>query len=278
MPNLLSALIGWFAPWRARVRAAGANAVLDAAAPAAPTVTTPDAEGALHEATSASPPTSADDTQSAVAVPGWFGKVPSLGDFASRRLPETFVSKWDTWLSESLEAAAQTLGDRFDDVYGAAPPWRFLLAPGVVDARPWVGVVVPSSDRVGRRFPLTIATVCRSVPSPLASLGPWWGTAVSAALAGREQGASVDALDEALAQLAAPAFDDVAATQGSIVARVSANGGFEAAFGRAVPWLLQACSGTSFWWLHGGNDGAPLVVVRGLPEAAAFARMLDGTL
>ena len=31
-------------------------------------------------------------------VPGWFGKLPGLGDFASRRLPDTFVAAWDRWL------------------------------------------------------------------------------------------------------------------------------------------------------------------------------------
>lgn len=27
--------------------------------------------------------------------PGFFGKLPCLGDFVRRRLPDTFVSQWD---------------------------------------------------------------------------------------------------------------------------------------------------------------------------------------
>jgi type VI secretion system protein ImpM len=40
-------------------------------------------------------------------VPGWFGKLPSLGDFASRRLPDAFVSRWDRWLQGGLARARE---------------------------------------------------------------------------------------------------------------------------------------------------------------------------
>ena len=33
---------------------------------------------------------------------GWFGKLPSLGDFAQRRLPPEFVQVWDDWLGAEL--------------------------------------------------------------------------------------------------------------------------------------------------------------------------------
>ena len=34
-------------------------------------------------------------TDAQTLIPGWYGKIPSLGDFASRRLPQSFVAAWD---------------------------------------------------------------------------------------------------------------------------------------------------------------------------------------
>ena len=93
----------------------------------------------------------------ALVIPGWFGKLPNLGDFASRRLPASFIEPWDEWLQHGMAAARRELGARWLDVYLVAPVRRFCVAPGVVDAHPWTGIVMPSVDRVGRHFPLTIA-------------------------------------------------------------------------------------------------------------------------
>ncbi|MGS0758915.1 type VI secretion system-associated protein TagF, partial [Roseateles sp. GG27B] len=35
-------------------------------------------------------------------IPGWYGKLPSLGDFASRRLNPDFIEDWDVWLATGL--------------------------------------------------------------------------------------------------------------------------------------------------------------------------------
>ena len=92
-----------------------------------------------------------------ISTPGWFGKLPSLGDFASRRLPDTFISRWDTWLQLGMAESRTMLGERWMDVYLTSPIWRFALMPGVLDEGAWAGVMMPSVDKVGRHFPLTIA-------------------------------------------------------------------------------------------------------------------------
>jgi type VI secretion system protein ImpM len=38
----------------------------------------------------------------------------------------------------------------------SVPIWRFCLSPGVAGASGVIGVLMPSVDRVGRRFPLTL--------------------------------------------------------------------------------------------------------------------------
>ena len=33
---------------------------------------------------------------------GWYGKLPASGDFATRRLPPSFIEPWDAWLNAML--------------------------------------------------------------------------------------------------------------------------------------------------------------------------------
>ena len=89
-------------------------------------------------------------------VAGWFGKLPMLGDFASRRLPDAFIGPWDEWLQASLASSRSATGDRWLDLYLTFPVWRFALPAGLIGDRCWIGVLLPSVDRVGRCFPLTI--------------------------------------------------------------------------------------------------------------------------
>src|ERR1700760_2726477 len=91
-----------------------------------------------------------------LTLPGWFGKIPGLGDFAHRRLPGRLVQRWDDWLSEELAESAQVLGEGWAQAYERAPALCFCATPGVVDETSWWGVVVSSYDRVGREFPLTV--------------------------------------------------------------------------------------------------------------------------
>ena len=91
------------------------------------------------------------------ARPGYFGKLPILGDFVSRRLSNGFIGAWDGWLQRCVLTSKERLGETWLTSFLGAPMWRFLLAPGVVSNEAWVGILIPSVDRVGRYFPLTIA-------------------------------------------------------------------------------------------------------------------------
>ena len=88
---------------------------------------------------------------------GFFGKLPSHGDFLRRQVSDAFVGVWDGWLQECLAASRAELGERWLDIYLTSPVWRFACAAGVCGPAPVVGVMVPSVDRVGRYFPLTLA-------------------------------------------------------------------------------------------------------------------------
>ena len=87
---------------------------------------------------------------------GFYGKLPSHGDFLRRRVSDQFVDAWDSWLRECLAASQTALGDRWLDVYLTSPAWRFACAAGACGPLPVIGVVAPSVDQVGRYFPLTL--------------------------------------------------------------------------------------------------------------------------
>lgn len=60
------------------------------------------------------------------------------------------------WLQSGLPAARMALGERWNACYMSAPIWRFTLSPAVAGRMAVQGVLMPSVDRVGRGFPLTL--------------------------------------------------------------------------------------------------------------------------
>ncbi len=87
---------------------------------------------------------------------GAFGKMPDVGDFFRLNAPGGFVRTWDSWLQQLLLEAQAVYGAEFDSHYMSAPLWRFTLAAGLAGPAKMMGVLMPSVDRVGRRFPLTL--------------------------------------------------------------------------------------------------------------------------
>ena len=124
---------------------------------------------------------------------GAYGKMPALGDFFRLGAAREFVTPWDIWLQSTLLTARQDLGAQFDDCYMSAPIWRFSLPPSVAGTQGVVGVLMPSVDRVGRRFPLTLlAQTGYEEQAPLRNL-IWQGPVLDAV-----EALALDALDDAM--------------------------------------------------------------------------------
>lgn len=87
---------------------------------------------------------------------GAFGKMPAVGDFFRLNTPAGFVSVWDDWIQRGMLAGQNALGDAWDAHYMSAPIWRFSLSTDLAGSGRVIGVMMPSVDRVGRRFPLTL--------------------------------------------------------------------------------------------------------------------------
>ena len=96
---------------------------------------------------------------------GWWGKLPARGDFVGRGLPPRWRADWDDWLQRGLGLAAAALeGDALRERLAGFAPWRYVALPARGEA--WCGIVVPSHDRVGRAFPLTLAERVTAPASP----------------------------------------------------------------------------------------------------------------
>jgi type VI secretion system protein ImpM len=187
---------------------------------------------------------------------GWYGKIPSLGDFASRRLPSGFIATWDSWLQHSMATSRVVLGEQWLECYLTSPLWRFALMPGVVDAggaSAWAGLLMPSVDRVGRHFPLTLALelLPADCPDPVATTlaaQRWYGDLERVALAALDVDFTAEDLERELAALPFP----LAPAQGDGA--------------RAIDDLAR-------WWQGPGSD--PLCL--DLPSVASLRNTLAAT-
>ena len=95
-------------------------------------------------------------TESIEQKPGFYGKVPTHGDFVKHHLPRSFIDPWDNWLQASLHQSKTALGSNWLDAYLTSPIYRFVLTPGICGNHQWMGVIMPSVDSIGRYFPLTL--------------------------------------------------------------------------------------------------------------------------
>lgn len=227
-------------------------------------------------------------------VPGLYGKVPARGDFVSRRLDADFINGWDAWLQQVMSASREALGARWLECFLSAPVWSFVVPAGMFSRAGWVGVILPSVDRVGRYFPLTIAAPVHEesidVPSTLSRALRWLDSIDALALEALKPELDFEVFDRRLAELPMPA--DVA-----VVLPVSEDDTtpLEASQPTFQVWqfapdvsdmtLQQALEGRSLgprgssalWMTRGGETFPPSLAASGGPiPGGHFCALLDG--
>ncbi len=228
---------------------------------------------------------------------GFYGKLPSHGDFLQRRVSEAFVDVWDGWLSECLPASRTIFGARWLEIYLTSPVWRFVCAAGAVGPAPVIGLIAPSVDQVGRYFPITIVAELAPDVSLVAAAG--WERFFDIAerlvietLAPEHVNfdqfdAGVAALGRELATMSGPlelTMDEAAVAiltdtpkPWQLPLRNSAD--VTLAFEQLVSYHLEAkYRPLVLWWTEGSALVEPSCLVhKGLPDAALYPAFLDGS-
>jgi type VI secretion system protein ImpM len=129
-------------------------------------------------------------------VPGFYGKIPTAGDFVGRGLPGDFVRRWDRWLAQNL---APLIGAQ-------SWPWplalRFLAGPGCFG--PAAGIVLQSTDKAGRRFPLSVVALLPDASIGLVGAEAWFAEIEDAGISAQLGEFTPEELEAALIHLKVP--------------------------------------------------------------------------
>ncbi|MEE9491888.1 MAG: type VI secretion system-associated protein TagF [Gammaproteobacteria bacterium] len=220
---------------------------------------------------------------------GFYGKFPELGDFVNRRLPRSFLDPWDEWLQNAIATSRQQLGDEWLNLYLTSPIWHFVLGGGLCGEAPWCGLLMPSVDRVGRYYPLIVAT-----PLPLdvnlfhiAVEGESWFAAADEIILSAldEQDFSLESFDRKVSELGGLKELAEYGAESTHIGYGNAwriglggDGKIDGAMPRLMHHLmLQRFGSYSLWWGAGSSHVSPsLLIAEGMPPASDFAAMLNG--
>lgn len=229
---------------------------------------------------------------------GFYGKLPSHGDFVRRRVSDAFVDAWDAWLQQCIRASKDALGPRWLDLYLTSPAWRFVCAAGVCGPAPLIGLLAPSVDQSGRYFPLTLVS---ELPDDLSLVAA--ATASAAFFEAAERlvietlaAERVDferfddgvlSLDEELDAVQVPpevVLDPAAVALLTDVPRawqlpIGASSLLPAALAQLLSLQLEAkYKPLVLWWTDGSMAVDPsCLIVKGLPEPAMYSALLEGS-
>ncbi|KIC35165.1 type VI secretion system-associated protein TagF [Leisingera sp. ANG-M7] len=205
---------------------------------------------------------------------GAFGKMPSAGDFFRLNTPGGFVRIWDAWLQQLMLDGKTAYGAGFDAHYMTAPIWRFTLPAGLAGVAPVWGVMMPSVDRVGRRFPLTLVAPLSAV----ADNGP--GHLGAGVLFERLEDLALDALEDSMTKdrladrLAALTVPDDVQSEATDVVKAGPKGlerlTVSESDGRIHPGLADCSLWTAVL------DGVPRTLAcKGLPAGSVALGLFD---
>jgi type VI secretion system protein ImpM len=224
---------------------------------------------------------------------GYYGKVPTHGDFVSRGLPRNFIDPWDDWLQEAIMSSHQQLGENWLNYYLTSPIYRFVLSPCICGDSGWRGILMPSVDRIGRYYPMTISQMIQQPSNPFTTLqehDQWFTQIEKIALSCLQDDFCLDNFNQNLSQLATePADTPIPIEQRpekieaqSLPCTWQQPTESIASIQALLPSILdnvlkEQCFAYSVWWTQGSQQVEPsLLICAGLPPFAGIAAMFDG--
>ena len=153
-----------------------------------------------------------------------------------------------------IASSRAALGEAWLPAWLEAPVWRFALSPDICGPDAVIGLWMPSVDRIGRYYPLTVAAI-NGHAGHTTLLREANGFLEAAERAGR------DALDKGLPP------DELEARLISAATAPPSDPGVD---------LACADGKGGLWWTKGGSQmRAGALVSRALPDENTFSAMVD---
>ena len=225
---------------------------------------------------------------SAVLPAGLYGKLPAYGDFIFRNLNPAFITTWDEWLQHFISASQEQIGEDWLNIYLTSPIWRFVLSPGVIDNNMWAGLMMPSVDRVGRYFPISIVKPFTSNISPVNFMlkqSNWFNELEKYCLTALNGNIDVDELLSTVTEIEVLTQQSYQPTynlgeMGPMLFGLPSGG--EEQVNNAMTYMLSAelttgLNSFSLWQSAGSELVSPVLFsCQGLPPIGSLASMLDG--
>jgi type VI secretion system protein ImpM len=218
-----------------------------------------------------------------------YGKLPTKRDFIAMGAPRDFLNIWEPWLQGSVSASQAILGEQWQQAFLRAPIWRFWLGADLCGTAV-LGAFMPSLDRVGRYFPLTLFACAdqeAAIPPPeLDSQDQWFKAAEDFLISTLDHDKTFETTAADLHALAAPlqielpktSTADILVEGGGTVGIKAGERHFADLFGslRQVDHN-RVYAATTCWWTVGGEDFAPMALcMKRMPDPFLFAAMLTG--
>jgi type VI secretion system protein ImpM len=218
---------------------------------------------------------------------GLYGKLPAYGDFIFRNLNSSFITPWDEWLQHFISGSQEQMGEDWLNIYLTSPIWRFVLSPGVIDSKMWAGLLMPSVDRVGRYFPISLVKPFEENINPVKFMldqSSWFDALEANCLSALDGSVDADALIAAVNQIELLHAEDYQSTfnLGEIGPMLFGIDPENNPMQTALPYMLNAAlttglSSYSLWQTSGSQLISPMLFsCQGLPPIGGIASMLDG--
>lgn len=236
------------------------------------------------------------DSVNTKIILGYYGKIRTEGDFVTRNLPRSFREPWHLWMQSIIQNIKQQM-DNWGPHFLTFPVYRFALSAGICGEQAWLGVLIPSLDKVGRPYPMVL---CRSLSPGENLLGAnnkysnWLEQAEALALYCLEDDPSIFSLEifeqrlyEMDQEINAQADDEDSTSLQRVTHKypgaawqvnVPAIDNISPVLPDMVNILLQDfCLAYSLWWSKGaGNDNPFMMMAKGLPPIDGSSALIDG--
>lgn len=87
---------------------------------------------------------------------GFFGKLPSYGDFIKRNVSPAVIDYWDNWILQAFDNSRSELKEQWKGHFFTSPIWRFTIDSRIVSNETISGLMMPSVDSIGRCYPFFV--------------------------------------------------------------------------------------------------------------------------